>query len=206
MLGAVLGILVPWRFVPQVMTFLLLAATGLGTRALARQAFNDGVATLAGCAAIFAGYTLFTAYERSAFAEMTGGFWVPLLLMLILGDARIANSPARAGRAMDRTALLMALVVAGAWLSNAPLGVMLSYLLAGMSMTVALLSRSWLPVLRAAAAAVMGLGLSAFFWIPAAWEQRWVDIRQAVDDPGLRIENSWLLRASRRSPPRIARH
>jgi hypothetical protein len=216
-LGAVLGTLLPWHLVPQVMTFLLLAGAGLATRALARQAFNDGVATLAGCAAIFTGYTLFTAYERSAFAEMTGGFWVPLFLMLILrGHSQFSNlatkteAPRRWGTLSkihierDRTALLLALVLAGAWLSNAPLGVMLSYLLAGMSITVALMARSWLPILRAGVAAVLGLGLSAFFWIPAAWEQRWVDIRQAVDDPGLRIENSWLF--ARHADPRLELH
>jgi hypothetical protein len=82
--------------------------------------------------------------------------------------------------------------------------VMLSYLLAGISLTVAVLARSWIPVIRGAVAAVLGLGLSAFFWIPAAWEQRWVAIRQAVDDPGLLIENSWLF--ARHADPRLELH
>ena len=212
MLGALLGSFVPWRFVPQVMTFLLLAATGLATRALARQRFNEGVATLAGCAALFSGYALFTAYERSAFAEMTGGFWVPLMLMLLLrphsGSSTLADKKRTPGwgtrSVSDRTTPLLALVVAGAWLSNAPLGVMLSYLLAAVALILAVLDRSWIPVLRAAVAAVLGLGLSAFFWIPAAWEQRWVAIRQAVDDPGLLIENSWLF--ARHADPRLELH
>lgn len=208
MLGALLGAFIPWRYLPQVIVFLLLAATGIATRALARQAFNDGVATLAGCAAIFSGYALFTAYERSAFAEMTGGFWVPMMLMLVLRNFRLqasATTPTHAlRRALDRGTLLLALVIAGAWLSNAPLGVMLSYLLAGVTLVVALLARSWVPVLRAAAGVVLGLGVAAFFWIPAAWEQRWVAIRQAVDDPGLLIENSWLF--ARHHDPRLELH
>src|SRR5579862_5225849 len=145
MLGAFLGALIPWRFLPQVIVFLLLAATGMATRALARQVFNEGVATLAGCAAIFSGYALFTAYERSAFAEMTGGFWVPLMLMLMLGVRNSKSPEAAVGSSkgldfanrktsiLDRSSLLLSLVVAGAWLSNAPLGVMLSYLLAGVA-------------------------------------------------------------------------
>jgi hypothetical protein len=213
MFGAVLGAIIPWKFVPAALLVLLFAATGLATRALARQAFDDGVATLAGCAAIFSGYALFTAYERSAFAEMTGGFWVPLLLMLVLrGDSTIPTladkeRPRRWGTqvpGLGGTSLMMALVVAGAWLSNAPLAVMLSYLLAGMSVTLALLARSWAPVIRAAFAAFLGLALSAFFWIPAAWEQNWVAIRQAVDDPGLLIENSWLF--ARHADPRLELH
>jgi hypothetical protein len=228
MAGALLGAVLPWKMVPPAMVFLLFAATGLATRALARQAFNNGVATLAGCAAVFSGYALFTAYERSAFAEMTGGFWVPILLLLVLREYRASSPSANrpgvpriSGRffprdvgshepppasllTIDRTALLLSLVVAGAWLSNAPLGVMLSYLLAAMAIVVALLDRSWIPILRAAVGAALGLGLAAFFLIPAAWEQRWVAIRQAVDDPGLLIENSWLF--ARHPDPRLELH
>jgi hypothetical protein len=196
MLGAVMGMVFSWSSVPLLMTFLLLAATGLATRALSRMVFGDGLSTLAGCAAIFSGYALFTAYERAAFAEMTGGFWIPLMMLLMLresypdtaGQARISV----VRRAFDGSAVPLALVVAGAWLCNAPLGVMLSYLLAGMAVAVAALSKSWAPVLRAGAAAVLGLGLAAFYLVPAAWEQKWVAIRQATDDPGLLIENSWL--------------
>ncbi len=229
--GALLGVFLPWKAVPVVFEFLLLAAAGLATRALARRGFNNGVATLAGCTAIFSGYALFTAYERSAFAEMTGGFWVPMMLMLMLrrsscpptfatersredGAREGSGSPTLAtktkasrrwgARAFDRSALLLALVVAGAWLSNAPLGVMLSYLLAAMALAVALLARSWMPIVRASIGAALGLGLAAFFLIPAAWEQRWVAIRQAVDDPGLLIENSWLF--ARHADPRLELH
>ena len=87
MLGAALGSFLPWHLVPIALTFLLLASTGLATRALARQALSDGAATLAGCAALFSGYAMFCAYERTAFAEMTGGFWIPMLLLLILRDS-----------------------------------------------------------------------------------------------------------------------
>ena len=81
--------------------------------------------------------------------------------------------------------MLLALVIAGAWLSNAPLGVMASYLLAAVALTVALLDRSWAPILRASVAVTLGLGLSALYLVPAAVEQHWVQIRQATNDPGL---------------------
>ena len=202
MLGAALGVVLPWTLVPIVLTFLILAATGLATRALARQAFADGAATLAGCAALFSGYALFTAYERSAFGELTGGFWIPLLLLFVLSDRNPSESIFK--RALDGSTALLALVVAGAWLSNAPLGVMASYLLAAVALAAALLEKSWAPVLRAAIAAALGIGLAAVYLIPAAWEQRWVDIRQATDDPGLLIENSWLF--GRHADPALALH
>jgi hypothetical protein len=202
MLGAALGVVLPWNLVPIVLTFLILAATGLATRALARQAFSDGVATLAGCAVLFSGYALFTAYERSAFGELTGSFWIPLLLLFTLRDRNQLEFLIR--RALDGSTALLALVVAGAWLSNAPLGVMASYLLVAVALAAALLEKSWAPVLRASIAAAVGIGLAAIYLIPAAWEQRWADIRQATDDPGLLIENSWLF--GRHANPSLALH
>ena len=189
MLGAALGSILPWHLVPIALTFLLLAATGLATRKLALSVLPNAPATLAGCAAIFSGYALFTAYERSAFGELAA-FWIPLLLLYALRDRNPSASLFR--RAFDRSTAPLALTLAGAWLSNAPLGVMSSYLLAAVACAAALLHRSWAHLLRAATAAALGITLTAFYLVPAAFEQRWVDIGQAIDDPGLRIESSFL--------------
>ncbi len=202
MLGAALALVLPWTLVGLALTFLLLAATGLATRALARQALSDGPATLAGCAALFSGYALFTAYERTAFGELAGGFWIPLLLLFILRDR---NPPAPAWRrALDGSTAPLAVVLAGAWLSNAPLGVMASYLLAATALAAAGLLRSWAPVLRAAAAAALGLGLGAVYLVPAAVEQHWVEIGRSMDEPGSMVENSWLF--ARQSSPDLKAH
>jgi len=203
MLGALLRFAIkPLRWTPLTEIALLLWATGLGTRALACELLTEGAATLAGCAAIFSGYALFTAYERSAFGELTGGLWIPLLLLFALRD-RKPGAPWLA-RALDGSAAALTLVVAGAWLSNVPLGVMASYLLAAVALAAALLRRSWAPVVRATAAAAIGVGLASFFLVPAAWEQRWVDVKQITDDPGERIENSWLF--ARHADPAMEFH
>lgn len=202
MLGAAFGLILPWSGVELAITFLFLLATGLATRMLARQALDDGPATLAGCGALFSGYSMFTAYERSAFGELAGGFWIPLLLLLVFRDRNPRGSVWR--RAFDGSATLLALVIAGAWLSNAPLGVMACYLLAAVALTVALLQRSWAPVIRSATAVAVGLGLCAIYLVPAAVEQRWVQIRQATDDPGLAIENSFLF--GRHADPNLELH
>lgn len=190
MLGAALGLMMRWKAVPIVLSVLLLTATGLATRLLARQELEEGPATLAGCAAVFCGYAMYTAYERSAYGELAGGFWIPLMLLLILRDRKSSESVFR--RAFDGSAVPLALVLTGAWLSNAPLGVMASYLLAAVGLVTAVQLRSWAPLLRAAAATVLALGLAAFYLVPAAVEQHWVEIRQATEDPGELIENSWL--------------
>jgi hypothetical protein len=202
MLGAALGLILPWTLVPLALTFLLLAATGLATRALARQMLTEGAATLAGCAAIFSGYTLFTAYERAAFGELAGGCWIPLLLLFALRERNPLGSICR--RAFDGSAAPLSLVLAGCWLSNLPLGVMACYLLAAIAVAAALLALSWAPMLRAVLAGLLGLGLTAVYLLPAVLEQHWIDLRQAIDDPGERIENSWLF--ARHANPALADH
>ena len=149
----------------------------------------------------FPAIRLFTAYERSAFARIGGR---------LLDSAAAASDFARSEQqyvlrvlaaAFDGSTVPLALVMAGAWLSNAPLGVMASYLLAGVS--------RWLPHccgvrgLRCCAPLWpprLGWASAASTWFRPRWEQRWVDIRQATDDPGAEIENSWLF--ARHADPR----
>ena len=189
MLGAALGILMPWKLAPMALTFLLLAGAGIAARSLARQVLQDGPATLAGCIAIFSGYSLFTAYERTAFGELSGGFWLPLLLLFVQRD-RNPEAPLMR-RAFDGSAAPLALVLAGAWLCDIPLGLVASYLLAGMALLCALVWRSWAPIVRSAAATILGVVLTSIYLMPAFADQSWIDVHQATN-VGYRIQDSWL--------------
>ena len=192
MLGALLGYGMPWEWVPFAMTFLCLAGAGLATRALARQFLPGPNATLAGVIATAAPYALFAAYERTAFAELAAAALIPLLLLFALRNLESRNDHFPA-----------ALVLAAIWLTNAPAGVMASYLLAFAALAAAAIERSWRPILRAVVAAPLGLGLAAFYLVPAAWEQRWIDIRQALD-VGMRVGDSWLF--ARHASANLALH
>ena len=178
MLGAALGAVLGWQAAPVALTFLLLAGTGLAIRALAKQMLPQDAATLAGCIAIFSGYALFCVYERSAYGELVGGCTIPLVLLFAMRQ--------------KRSALWLAMTIAASWLANAPVGVMACYLLAAFVIVLAIMRRSWAPVLRAAVAVALGLGLAAFYLVPAAVEQRWADIQEAVNDPGLQVQNSFI--------------
>ena len=199
MLGALLGYLVNWYWVPALFVFLCLAGVGLTTRALARQFLPGRAATLAGVLATATPYALFTAYQRTAYAELTAAIGIPLLLLFALRQSKAFEESNRGGRfesssfrrALDGSAVPLALVVAAIWLTNAPAGVMASYLLAFVALVAAVLDKSWWPVVRAGAGVVLGLGLAAFYLLPAAWEQRSVAIEQALD-VGMRIRDSWL--------------
>jgi hypothetical protein len=189
-LGATLGMVLPWSVVPVLMIFLSLAGTGLANRALAREAMDEGPATLAGCAAIFLGFALFTAYDRGAFGEMSGGIWVPLILLALL--RRRDPSGSVMGRAFDGSVTLLALAVAGACLSNVPVAIMCLYLIPAVVLVSSLLERSWAPALRAAVGTVLGLGVAGVYLIPAYAERGWINLRYAITAPQYRVENGWL--------------
>lgn len=205
MLGAALGAVLPWTLVPVVLVFAILAGTGLATTALAREMLSEGSAVLAGCIAIFSGYPLFTAYERSAFAELAGGIWIPLILLYGLRNRDCENSGAGFWlRIFNGSVVPLALAVAASWLSNPTVGLMACYLLAALAIVSAWLLRSWWPTVRASVGAALGMGLSAFYLLPAAWEQRWVDIHQVTEDPGQTLENNWLF--AHHANPELASH
>lgn len=198
--GAVLGMLMPWTSVPLVLFVLLLAATGMANRALARMALADGPATLAGCAAIFLGYALFSIYRRNDFAELTGGFWIPLLLLFALRRRNPSGSFWE--RSLDGSAAPLALVVAGIWLSNGPEGIMASYLLAAVALVSALIEKSLVPVVRAVVSTLGGMGLASLYLIPAVAERNWVSIQSALSPSTYLVENNWLFGLS--GDPHIA--
>ena len=187
--GALLGLALPWQWVAAAFIFLCLTATGLATRALAGQFLPAPNATLAGILAAATPYAFFVAYRRSALSELAAAAWIPLLLLYTWREP--ATGQSKHLFPIHYSLFPLSLVLAAAWLTNAPTGVMASYLLAFAALSAAILERKWWPISRAAIAAPLGIGLAAFYLIPAAWEQRWIDVRQALDI-GMRVQDSWL--------------
>ncbi len=195
MLGALLGSafgagVVGWTVAAWTFVFASLLGTGVATRKLAAEWLPKEAAGLAGVLAMVSPYVLFTAFERSALAELAAGVWVPLVLWQATRRCAQAKGTLRA-QVLNGAAAGLGLAIAASWLTNAPAGVMVCYMLAGVSAVTAWTERSWWPILRALVAVAGGLGLAAFYLVPAAWEQQWVSIR-AAQEVGLRIEDSWL--------------
>jgi hypothetical protein len=178
-LGALLGLLLPWAWTPIVYTWLVLTAAGFSLHRLARTFTGPTAALLAAIFYLVNPYTLFTAYERTAYAELLAAVWIPLLLQAILQEQ--VTLPA------------IAAPVALLWLTNAPAAVMSCYALALLTVVRIILDhRDRLRIaLTTAAGTALGLGLAAFYLVPAAVERRYVQISMAIL-PGLRFQDNFL--------------
>jgi hypothetical protein len=177
LLGALLGVAISWHAAPVLFVLLALLAAGGSMYLLARDWASAGPATFAACLYVASPYAMFVAYERSAFGELLAAAWLPLMVLFAL---RRSGSVAPLG-----------LSVAALWLTNSPAAVVGSYLLAVLALGMWIAQgRPW-PALRAAGGMALGLGLAAFYIVPAAFEQRWVQIERAIT-PGMRVEDSFL--------------
>ena len=166
MLGAVLGLLLPWRIVPAVFIWLTTILAALAMRKFAADWLPPRVALMAGILYAFNPYFVLTAYTRCAFGELLASALFPFLLW---GALRIQRDP-------RKSVGIIAVSIATIWLANLPAGVIATYSLLCVLVVLALVQRSIRPVLYGGIAAVMGLGLAAFSLLPAAWEQKWVNI------------------------------
>jgi hypothetical protein len=177
LLGGVLGIVFGWHAAPVLFVLLALSAAGSSMYLLAREWAPPHAAIFAACVYVVNPYALFVVYERSALGELLAGAWLPLMVLFAL-RTRSSVTP-------------LGLSVAALWLTNSPAAVMGSYLLAILALGMWIAERRPWPALRAAGGMALGLGLAAFYIVPAAYEQRWVQIGRAIT-PGMRVEDSFL--------------
>jgi len=187
-IGAILGFLMPWTWTPIAYTWLALTTAGFAIFHSARTFATPNAALIAAAVYIANPYALYTAYERTAYAELLAAAWIPLLLHAILRD-RVT---------IPRIALPVALL----WLTNAPAAVMGCYALALLAM-IRLISAAKAPrthentttpahlALHSILGTTLGLGLAAFYLLPAAYERRYVQIAFAIL-PGISPRENFL--------------
>ena len=188
-LGAGLSTVVPWTVVSCVYIWVALVAAGVAMFVLARRWLNRSDAIFAAVFYAVNPYHLVIVYWRSAFAELLASCLVPLLLLFVLKAAEEGFGLNKYG--WRRAIVPLALVLAAAWLTNAPAAVMIHYSLALLVVFFAWQRRSPRVLLVGACAAALGACLAAFYLLPAIYEQRWVDIAQAVS-AGSRPADSFL--------------
>ncbi len=201
-LGAALGAVLPWGIVPGSYCWLAIMLAGIAMYRLAREWLPPADALFAAVFYAVNPYHLLIIYWRSAYAELLASALLPLLVLCIL---RIQESrDGEAGQSLLRPTLQLSLVLAAAWLTNAPAAVMIHYSTAGLALLFAafeifrkptpersLASRTMRPLARTGIAIVLGAGLASFYLLPAIYEQRWVEISQVMA-PGVRPQDNFL--------------
>jgi uncharacterized membrane protein len=183
-LGAVLTFLPLDAAVPILYIVLVQTFAGLAAYFLLRNLTTQRAALLGAACYVINPNALLMTYIRSDFAEQLACAFFPLLLLaaLRLSDLLDDASP-RASIA------LFAIPYAAVWLSNAPAAVIASYSMALLFVSAALYQHSCRPLFRGAAGIALGLGLTSFYLVPAAYEQRWVNIGQALSSGLLPSQN-----------------
>ena len=177
MLGAALSFVVRWNAVPGVFIVIVETVAGLCSFALARR-FLPRNAALFGAACYAANpYALLIVYMRSDFAEQLACALMPLVVLTALQLCGLVEN--RRG-SVSRPMALFALVFAAVWLSNAPAAVITSYSVALLFAWAALEKKSMQPLWRGAGGLALGFALASFYLLPAAYEQRWVNIGQVL--------------------------
>jgi hypothetical protein len=176
MLGAALIVVLPGNVVPGAFIVLVQTAAGISMFALVRRFFSPGAIF---SSAFYAAnpYALLIVYMRSDFAELLAWAFLPVLF---LAAAQLSGLIENRWRAWPRVLAVFAALFAAIWLSNAPAGVMVSYSMALMFTWAGVAQKSLLPLWRGAAGLALGFALASFYLVPAAYEQRWVNIAQAL--------------------------
>jgi hypothetical protein len=188
MLGAALGFLAPWNAVPGIFIALVQTIAGLSSYALARRFAGRGAALFGAAAYAANPYALLIIYMRSDFAELLACAVMPVLMLAALQVCGLAE---KRGISQPRVTALFAIVFAAVWLSNAPAAVICSYSVALFFVWAAFAEKSSRPLWRGVAGMTLGLALASFYLFPAAYEQRWVNITQALS-PGLHPYDNFL--------------
>jgi len=184
-----------WTATPILYTWLALTLSGFALYRFARLYASPNAALVAATLYLANPYMLFTAYERTAYAELLAAAVIPLLLQSIL-QRKV-------------TVARIALPVALLWLTNAPAAVMGCYALAFLA-AVRLVAEAYRKssdrhserseesphplrfALKIFAGTALGLLLAAFYILPATLQRRFVQISMATSIDGLSISHNFL--------------
>jgi hypothetical protein len=184
-LGAALSLVLPISWVPAAFILLTQTLAGMSSFFLLRRLVGGTPAYLGAVFYTANPYALLVSYVRSDFAEQLACAIFPLLLLAALRLAGLleGEKPRRS------TITSFAFFFAGVWLCNAPAGVIASYSMAILFAWAAVTQRSWRVALRSIGSITLGFGLAGFYLLPAAYEQRWVNIGQALSSGLLPAQN-----------------
>lgn len=149
----------------------LLATAGLGMYLLARDFFGPSGGLIAASAYLFAPYLLVTLYVRYAMGDFAAFAFVPIAFWGTTRFARDSQAPSLAIGSVATALLLLS--------SNHVALITIPCVAAGIT-AIALANRSVGALARGATTVALGVGMAAFFWLPALLEHDEVYIGRAI--------------------------
>jgi len=176
-LGSATLLLLPQNAAAGGFCFFVLGIAGAAMFALARRFLPQSHVLLAAGFYAVNPYILLCVYHRSAYGELLCNALCPLLVLCAL---RLVEG--------NKAIPVLAAVFALFWVSDLPAAVIVTYALTLAIVILGLWRRSFPLLVRGAVAMMLGFGLAAFFMLPAAYEQRWVNIVSIIS-PDFRPEN-----------------
>jgi 6-pyruvoyl-tetrahydropterin synthase related domain len=185
MLGAFLSLVLPISWVPAAFVLLTQTFAGVSAFFLLRRLTSPTASYIGAVFYAVNPYALLVSYIRSDFAEQLACAFFPLLLLAALRIAGLLDEERPGFSDIVRFAVPFAAI----WLCNAPAGVIASYAMALLFAYAVVTQCSLRVALRAAAGLALGFGLTAFYVVPATYEQRWVNIAQALSSGLLPSQN-----------------
>src|ERR1700744_3203684 len=201
LLGGALSFFISWTYVPVAFIVLVQTFAGVSAFSLARR-FLPERASLFGAICYAANpNALLIIYMRSDYAELLATAFYPLLFLAALQLGRVlaarvdtdSESSVTASfgfdGAMRKSLVFFAAMFAAVWLSNAPAGVIATYSVTLFFASLAFRERAAAPLLRGFAGMALGFAFTSFYLLPAAYEQKWVNITQALSAGLLPAEN-----------------
>lgn len=146
---------------------------GLATFQFVRAQWGERAGVVAGVAYLFAPYLAYDVLYRANFAESFAFVWPPLVLWGLQSLVSHRASP-DSRPSVNRYWLVVSVCYAALILTHNIFALLTSPLFLGYVILLAWQNRSFKILWQGGAALLMGIALSAYFWLPAIVERSWV--------------------------------